>query len=736
MGKNGEIGSSINPIFKAIQKRLLIQSFRKVEDHTKQIIREYIFRSLEIEGLAKPQNESLEKYNKWKLANDFECKTGVLVNDSQLKRCKTVGSFVSICYSAVILSPNVKIENLQKIISELDDAKPRKTVQSMNDENLNMSYSGGNGLHSTKQSFESFSIEGLFQMVRQPLEIAKADIIRLKTGESKFDAVRFSFLDSLTKAINEAEEQEDYLKKNLVQDHLVIAFFGETNAGKSTIIDTFRIIFDEETRRKALEKARKSNVIGVDGTIVGDGRSDYTKNYDEYNMTIDGKDFTLIDVPGIEGNEAEYKEGIKKALQKAHCVFYVHGSDKKPNTKTTEKIKEYLNDWVGVYSIRNIRGGSEQYDEDEERDKLLTDSVLRASQLSESVFAKTLGDHYKGNIDVQGLLALCAKAIFSPTRTELIGTQSDLIEYFGNSDAIFSFSHFQDLIDEVRKISKEYKGLINQSNRDKVKALARRAIDDVNKCIFQEKEAIGELDKKLKTFEKNVLSVCTKAERRLNIRIMLEKEFDVMRYALYQAIDTGNEDTVKSVAKRQSQEIEDKLVPQIKMLCFNTTQWYSDELNRLKRDLDSSISIGNINITINNISVGIDASGITSEMQDFDFGNAITTAMQAAGIAMIIPGVGWVLGGVIALFGAIFGGIFGNDGRSEAKQKVDSTINEVCEKTIMQLNNGALKKFKDQYKFIEKEIRQKVKVERNNIQNLKSDIENLKENMTSTINLI
>ncbi|MDD6951698.1 MAG: hypothetical protein PUJ01_10155, partial [Parabacteroides sp.] len=61
-------------------------------------------------------------------------------------------------------------------------------------------------------------------------------------------------MDSLTFAINEADEQENYLKQNLIQDHLVIAFFGETNAGKSTVIDTFRIIFNEETRRKAIEK--------------------------------------------------------------------------------------------------------------------------------------------------------------------------------------------------------------------------------------------------------------------------------------------------------------------------------------------------------------------------------------------------------------------------------------------------------------------------------------------------
>lgn len=602
-----------------------------------------------------------------------------------------------------------------------------------------------------EESFDTsnMSIEELFHLVKEPLNSAKLNIKKLKTGESKFDAVRMSFLDSLTSAINEADEQENYLKQNLIQDHLVIAFFGETNAGKSTIIDTFRIIFDEETRRKAIEKANmnplfsrifgKKNpnptIIGVDGTIVGDGRSDFTKTYDEYNMNIDGRKFTLIDVPGIEGNEAEYKDGIKKALQKAHCVFYVHGSDKKPNTKTTEKIKEYLNDWVGVYSIRNIRGGSEQYDEDDERETLLTDNVLRASKLSEEVFKNVLGAYYKGNINIQGLLALCSKANFSPTRTDLIGTQSELIEYFWDADSIYSFSHFEEVIDEVRKMSVGYKEIITKSNKDKVLALARKSILVINDCISLQKEAIKDLDNKLKIFERNVSSSTTKAEQKLNVKALVEREFDTMRYALYKAIDSGSEDKVKTVAKQQSKELERRLVSQIRNICSSTTDWYINEINRLKRDLDSTINPGNINISIGDISVGLDTNKITNEMQDFDFDNAISGAMTAAGIATIIPCVGWVLG-IIVFAGAILGGLLGNDGRSEAKRKVDSTIDDISEKLLCQLNNGVLKKFKEQYKSVSKDLKQKISAERRNIQTLQSDIENLKEDIKITINQI
>lgn len=610
----------------------------------------------------------------------------------------------------------------------------------------------GNKRSTFEESFDTsnMSIEELFHLVKEPLNSAKLNIQKLKTGESKFDAVRMSFLDSLTSAINEADEQENYLKQNLVQDHLVIAFFGETNAGKSTVIDTFRIIFDEETRRKAIEKANEKSqirrisgkkdpnptIIGVDGTIVGDGRSDFTKTYDEYDMNIDGRKFTLIDVPGIEGNEAEYKDGIKKALQKAHCVFYVHGSDKKPNTKTTEKIKEYLNDWVGVYSIRNIRGGSEQYDEDDERETLLTDNVLRASKLSEEVFENVLGSYYKGNINIQGLLALCSKANFSPTRTDLIGIQSELIEYFGDADSIYSFSHFEEVIVEVRKMSVGYKEIITKSNKDKVLALARKSISVINGCISLQKEAIKDLDNKLKIFERNVSSTTIKAEQKLNVKALVESEFDTMRYALYKAIDSGSEDKVKTVAKQQSKELERRLVSQIKNICRSTTDWYINEINRLKRDLDSTINLGNINVSFGDIDVDLDANKITDEMQDFDFSSAIKVATTAARLAMLIPRVGRVLAGIIGAVVGFFGGIFGNDGRSEAKRKVDSTIDDISEELLWQLNNGVLEKFRKQYKSVSKGLKQKISAERRNIQTLQSDIESLKEDIKTTINQI
>lgn len=62
--------------------------------------------------------------------------------------------------------------------------------------------------------------------------------LELSEIRKTLDALNLEFKDEIEK-----------LKKSSEWDKFCIAFFGETNAGKSTIIESLRIIYDEETRR-------------------------------------------------------------------------------------------------------------------------------------------------------------------------------------------------------------------------------------------------------------------------------------------------------------------------------------------------------------------------------------------------------------------------------------------------------------------------------------------------------
>ena len=99
-------------------------------------------------------------------------------------------------------------------------------------------------------------------------------------GETKaFDKIKQPFLEATISSIDKSIEEIEFCKSHYIWDRLVIAFFGQTNAGKSTIIDTFRILFNEKKRLSLLKKDKSGN--GVDGLIVGDGQSDFTKVYEE-----------------------------------------------------------------------------------------------------------------------------------------------------------------------------------------------------------------------------------------------------------------------------------------------------------------------------------------------------------------------------------------------------------------------------------------------------------------------
>ncbi|GAA8316687.1 hypothetical protein HpNP138_03910 [Helicobacter pylori] len=114
------------------------------------------------------------------------------------------------------------------------------------------------------------------------------------------------------------------LKDNEEWENFIIAFYGETGAGKSTLIECLRMFFKEQSKVVQQERFRrlystyqnnyqndernKQAVLNElhslqDGAIIGDGRSDFTLKTRSYSFQYNHQNFILLDVPGIEGNE-------------------------------------------------------------------------------------------------------------------------------------------------------------------------------------------------------------------------------------------------------------------------------------------------------------------------------------------------------------------------------------------------------------------------------------------------
>ncbi|GAA7056225.1 hypothetical protein HpCHN10_09060 [Helicobacter pylori] len=123
---------------------------------------------------------------------------------------------------------------------------------------------------------------------------------------------------------SESLKELESLKNNEEWEKFTIAFYGETGAGKSILIECLRLFFKEQSkvvqqeRFKRLysnyqnnyqnDERKKQNILNElhslqDGATIGDGRSDFTLKTRSYSFQYNHQNFILLDVPGIEGNE-------------------------------------------------------------------------------------------------------------------------------------------------------------------------------------------------------------------------------------------------------------------------------------------------------------------------------------------------------------------------------------------------------------------------------------------------
>lgn len=517
-----------------------------------------------------------------------------------------------------------------------------------------------------------------YRRIVAQLQQAASDMRGTNGRDAALEQSRDAMATTLERLISEYSTQAEQTIDSTVWDQLVIAFFGETNAGKSTLIETMRILTNEETR--AQTRAETGNA--QDGMIVGDGRADFTKVYCEYHLKINGKPFTLIDVPGIEGREEDYSEEIKRALAKAHCIFYVQGHNKQPDTATAEKIKRYLKDWVSVYSIYNIRGGSGDYDMPEERQTLMTEKTVKTEVLITNTFRDILGERYKGNISLQGLLAMCSVAEFAETRTDLLRAQRKLKTYFGDGDTLFRFSRMHSLIELIDNMADHFIEEIVEANKQKMISLARTAYHGISDELSRQQEATRRTRMLLHTLHGDIRSIAVKTQA-----------------AVERDIKQVNDNAYNQLKDKVCAAIDNKVLNE-KQRKFAIEQLESTLPSRLERDINEAVArdIGEMNDYITQRKQQIDYIPVAEQLSIDDpqkrlgsyfvstkrieqalnlgMGDIGSFAISVAGGASIGSFFTFIAPGVATATGAVLGGlshiarktIFGDERRSKAKQ--------------------------------------------------------------------
>ncbi len=194
-------------------------------------------------------------------------------------------------------------------------------------------------------------------------------------ADERLRAFNQEALENFKNLESESLKELESLKNNEEWEKFTIAFYGETGAGKSTLIECLRLFFKEpgkinqQERLKWLYANMKNHESSEhadleklqDGAIIGDGRSDFTEKTESYTLKHNNQSFVLLDVPGIEGDEKKVKQQISDATRKAHAIFYVtktpappqKGEEKKEGT--IEKIQKQLDSQTEVWTFLTNR---------------------------------------------------------------------------------------------------------------------------------------------------------------------------------------------------------------------------------------------------------------------------------------------------------------------------------------------------------------------------------------------
>ncbi len=222
---------------------------------------------------------------------------------------------------------------------------------------------------------------------------------------------------------SESLKELESLKNNEEWEKFTIAFYGETGAGKSTLIECLRLFFKEPGKMDQQERfkrlyANMKNYRGSeradleklqDGAIIGDGRSDSTLETKSYTLKHNNQSFVLLDVPGIEDDEKKIKQQISNATKKAHAIFYVTKTPvspqiilqkhpllrKKEKRKegTIEKIQKQLDSQTEVYTLYNKPINSPRALKDDLIDANEKESLKILNEKMKAI----LGKHYEGH---------------------------------------------------------------------------------------------------------------------------------------------------------------------------------------------------------------------------------------------------------------------------------------------------------------------------------------------------
>lgn len=392
------------------------------------------------------------------------------------------------------------------------------------------------------------------QSLRQEIKFLVNRFIRAseKAKQISFEGVETEKIDNLRDAITkEVENLINNLKRfqNLEWDTLNIAFFGETNAGKSTLIEA---------------------LIKGDGRTVGTGVKDFTTEIKNYSF---GEKIKLLDMPGIEGDEKKVKNEIWKAVNKAHIIFYIFPHTKEPERETLKKIRKYLNKNAYVYGLINIRGNLPK----QALEKILNENIKIVKENSERHLKEYLKDAFKDIFIVHTLYAFFSRARQIPDN--LKNSYEKALNIYQSKEELEELSKIKKIEEIVKKENQKKEIIIPWDNTKKILKSQEQVISqilyfkkDMDKAIKDFKDHLYATKEKLKK-EKELLK--SNINRVINVELS-KFESELIEF-LYTAID---EEYEKSFIQNKIKSMQDDFIKKVNEEIKKEIKSYSDNINK------------------------------------------------------------------------------------------------------------------------------------------------------------
>ncbi|WQY37438.1 50S ribosome-binding GTPase [Helicobacter pylori] len=528
-------------------------------------------------------------------------------------------------------------------------------------------------------------------------------------------------LEVFQKLESKSLKELESLKNNEEWEKFTIAFYGETGAGKSTLIECLRLFFKEQSkvvqqeRFKRLysnyqnnyqnDERKKQNILNElhslqDGATIGDGRSDFTLKTRSYSFQYNHQNFILLDVPGIEGNEKKVIDQISNATQKAHAIFYV---TKKPNPPqkgeqrkegTIEKIQKQLGSQTEVWTIFNKPINNPRAF----KDGLIDESEKESLKILNKKMKNILGKHYEGYKAVSAQMA-----------------------FYGLSQALIPESDFYKNKQKFLKIFKEEELLLYKSNFKQLgEFIAGTLLENSRKKIIESNcnkalKVVEQLQKAIEiTIEKRIDPMIKKAqehqqEARYNLDRSTEKfilnltnsasyEIDQfksdLREKMYAHINKNIEDEeCKEIFKNELIQGIETLHKYIKWRFRECKKRFDGEIKEAIKQLKYRIKDSLAMLEHISIDRGFNLNFDTDSGID---GTELATSIGGLGLLGIFNALnpmGWfaltigIITGLVGIANSIWSFFSSRYKKSQQRKEVDKNLDKVCEKIEKEMRN-------------------------------------------------